>query len=154
MKLPLGRALIVSAFFLIELTATSSTLAQQAASKATSETDLDELTAQWWQCALSIPTLINPLEDTTGANCMIGQSNPVWFLAGFFNGSAATRSCSVPEGAALFFPVINAINFNTPNVCGQVPASISVKDLRAFSAGEPKLRRGYYVRAHHRADGE
>ncbi len=47
MKLPLGRALIVSAFFLIELTATSSTLAQQAASKATSETDLDELTAQW-----------------------------------------------------------------------------------------------------------
>jgi hypothetical protein len=87
-------------------------------STATSETDLDELTAQWWQWALSIPTVVNPLEDTTGANCMVGQSDPVWFLAGFFNGSAATRSCSVPEGAALFFPVINAINFNTPGGLG------------------------------------
>jgi hypothetical protein len=114
--------------------ATSSTLAQQAASTASAETDLDELAAQWWQWALSIPTEVNPLEDTTGANCMVGQSDPVWFLAGFFNGSAATRSCSVPEGAALFLPVINAINFNTPNVCGQGSASISVKDLRAFSA--------------------
>jgi len=129
-----GTVIAIAAFSVIALAATSSTLAQEAGSTASSETDLDELTAQWWQWALSIPTSVNPLEDTTGANCMVGQSNPVWFLAGFFNGSAATRSCSVPEGAALFFPVINAINFNTPNVCGQGPASISVTDLRAVSA--------------------
>src|SRR5882672_533857 len=96
---------------------------------------LDVLAAQWWQWALSIPTTVNPLEDVNGANCMVGQRGLVWFLAGAFNGGTVTRTCSVPDQATLFFPVINSINFNTPNVCGQGAASISVSDLRAFSAG-------------------
>jgi hypothetical protein len=39
----------------------------------------------------------------------------------------------VPEDKLLFFPVINSVNIDTPNVC-QGPASFSVKELRAFSA--------------------
>jgi hypothetical protein len=40
----------------------------------------------------------------------------------------------VPEGEALFFPVINSVNIDTPNVCGQGPEKIPVEDLRAVSA--------------------
>jgi hypothetical protein len=92
------------------------------------------LTAQWWQWALSIPTSVNPQQDATGANCMVGQRGFVWFLAGVFPGGNATRTCSVPADKALFSPVANQINFNTPNVCGQGPANLTVADMRASSA--------------------
>jgi hypothetical protein len=66
-----------------------------------------EWTSKWWQWALSISTGKNPLEDKTGANCPIGQNGPVWFLAGTFGGSA-DRTCNVPPGKAIMFPVYNA----------------------------------------------
>jgi hypothetical protein len=78
-----------------------------------------DLQSQWWQWALSIPTSVNPLADTTGQDCMVGQRGGVWFLAGTFGTSSATRSCSVPEGVSLFFPLINQVGFDTPNACGQ-----------------------------------
>jgi hypothetical protein len=88
------------------------------------------LSVLWEQWALSIPTAVNPVLDTTGANCMVGQRDSVWFLAGVFGGGTATRTCSVPENTSLFFPVINSVNVNSPNLCGQGPANFSVKDLR------------------------
>ena len=91
------------------------------------------LTAQWWQFAISIPTAVNPLVDSTGADCVVGQRGQVWFLAGTFFGGTVTRNCSIPAGVALFFPVINSVQINTPNVCGQT-GSLSVSDLRALSA--------------------
>lgn len=94
----------------------------------------EKLSAEWWQWALSIPTSENPQLDSTGEKCMIGQRGSVWFLAGVFGGGEATRTCSVPEGKELFFPIANSVNFNTPNVCGQGSENISVEDLRAFSA--------------------
>jgi len=95
---------------------------------------LPELTAQWWQWALSIPAPLNPQLDPTGENGVVGQHGPVWFLAGIFGGGTVTRTCSVPEGKALFFPVINDVEINTPNVCGSGPNNVSVKILRAMSA--------------------
>lgn len=97
--------------------------------------DLPALTAQWWQWALSIPTGQNPQLDPTGQYCMVGQRGPVWFLAGVFSGGPAERTCSVPEGAALFFPVVNSVSINAPNVCGQGPENAAVKDLRQQSKG-------------------
>ena len=47
---------------------------------------LSRLSAQWWQWAISIPSLHNPLLDTSGANCMVGQHGPIWFLAGAIGG--------------------------------------------------------------------
>src|SRR5262245_33149353 len=78
-----------------------------------------ELSAEWWQWTLSIPTSVNPLTDTTGADCMVGQRGATWFLAGAFAGGTFTRTCSIPQGTMLFFPVINYVNINSPNVCGQ-----------------------------------
>lgn len=92
---------------------------------------LPALTAQWRQWAYSIPTGQNPQLDPTGQYCMVGQRGPVWFLAGVFLGGTANRSCTVPEGQALFFPVINQDEINAPNVCGDGPENSSVKDLRA-----------------------
>lgn len=91
---------------------------------------LPALTGQWWEWALSIPTGQNPMLDTTGDDCMIGQRGGVWFLAGVFsaNGGTVTRACSVPEDKALFFPVINSLNFNTPD-CGQGGENFSVRKL-------------------------
>jgi hypothetical protein len=56
---------------------------------------------------------------------MVGQRGPVWLLAGTFSGGSATRSCSIPQGEWLFFPVVNYVNFNTPN-CNQGPGNLSV----------------------------
>jgi hypothetical protein len=92
------------------------------------------LSAEWWQWALSIPTPVNPVADTTGDNCMVGQRGPIWFLAGFFGtGSTATRNCSVPEGTPLFFPVVNNVNVNTPHICGQGD-DLTVAQLRELVA--------------------
>jgi len=91
---------------------------------------LPKLTAEWWQWALSIPTSVNPLQDMTGGDCMVGQRDVVWFLAGtFLSSMPASRNCSVPGNATLFFSIANFVNINTPNICGQ-DGSFSVAELR------------------------
>jgi len=95
---------------------------------------LPQLSAQWWEWAISIPTAYNPMIDPTGANCVVGQRGDLWFLAGVWSAGPVTRTCSLPEDKMLFFPVVNYVNINSPNVCGQGPANLSVKDMRAWSA--------------------
>lgn len=65
--------------------------------------------AMWWQWALSIPKATNPNLDTTGANCDQKQAGPVWFLGATLFGGSFTRSCTVPAGKALFFPILPVI---------------------------------------------
>jgi hypothetical protein len=93
----------------------------------------EELSAQWWQWAFSMPPSTNPLFDGTGDHCMVGQRSDLWFLGGSFIGSV-TRTCIIPEGTSLFFPVINSVQFNSPNMCGQDEESISLDALRANTA--------------------
>jgi hypothetical protein len=102
--------------------------------RTASAESFEHLSAEWWQWALSIPTSVNLQVDPTGEDAVVGQHGSVWFLAGVFGGGTATRTCSIPEGTALFFPVINSVNIDTPGVCGQ-GGSLSVEELRAASAG-------------------
>jgi hypothetical protein len=105
--------------------------------------DMTDWGAQWEQWAYSIPTAVNPLlgsdninpalDYSTAGKCVVGQHGSVWFLAGTFFGGTAIRTCSVPEGTSLFFPVVNSVQINTPGVCGQV-GNISVSDLRRTAA--------------------
>jgi hypothetical protein len=67
----------------------------------------DQWVARWWQWALETPTAVNPIVDQTGQNCDQGQVGGVWFLGGTFDGSAATRACTLPSDTALFFPLVN-----------------------------------------------
>jgi len=67
-----------------------------------------EWAARWWQWILSIPAAVNPNLDATGANCAQGQYDTVWFLGGAFGGTAS-RTCTVPVGKPIFFPLINTV---------------------------------------------
>ena len=77
---------------------------------ATSPTDriayrIGDWSAEWWQWVLGIPQATNPQLDTTGEFCDVNQpASPFWFLAGTFGGDAA-RSCTIPAGKLLFFPL-------------------------------------------------
>jgi hypothetical protein len=89
--------------------------------------------AGFWQWALSIPASVNPLLDTTGEKCMVGQRGDIWYLGGLFGAAGnVQRNCKVPEGTTLFFPIYNSVQIDTPNICGQGP-SIPEKDLKAFA---------------------
>jgi hypothetical protein len=92
-----------------------------------------ELSAEWWQWAVSIPASVNPLV-ANGDNCMVGQHGEVWFLSGLFgSGGTVTRTCSVPQNVPLYFPLINSVQINTPDICGQTQI-LSVEELRANAA--------------------
>ena len=65
--------------------------------------------ATWWQYVSAQPVSSNPLFDPTGAGCRTAQSGPVFFLVG--DGTAPRDQCTVPAGKALFFPLVNADDF-------------------------------------------
>lgn len=73
-----------------------------------------EWSAAWWTWVAQAPASVNPVLDTTGADCAVGQRGRVWFLAGSFGTTPVVRRCTVPVGRALFFPVLNAAYFGFP----------------------------------------
>jgi hypothetical protein len=96
---------------------------------------IEQLSVEWWQWALSIPTSVNPqIDDSAGQNAFVGQHGSVWFLAGVFSGGKVKRTCAVPERTQLFFPVINGIAINIPNVCGQGNENLSANQVHAMAA--------------------
>jgi hypothetical protein len=77
---------------------------------------IGEWSAEWWQWAFAIPTTTNP---QLGGDCAQGQQGPVWFLAGVWMGGTeghpakADRSCNVPRGKYIFFPIANSFWLNS-----------------------------------------
>lgn len=69
----------------------------------------NELAAEWWQWASSAPAGSNPVRDQDGSHCAVGQDGDVWFLAGGFGSAKIRRTCTVPAGKALFFPIVNMV---------------------------------------------
>jgi hypothetical protein len=71
----------------------------------------DEWAAKWWQWATDLPADgTHPLIADGVMDCSLGQEGNVWFLGGTYSESGvAHRKCKVPEGTALFFPVVNVI---------------------------------------------
>jgi hypothetical protein len=69
-----------------------------------------EWSARWWQWLLSIPPAINPGLQTGAVDCTLGQQDDVWFLAGTFGGTV-TRTCTIPAGKPIFFPVVSSLAF-------------------------------------------
>jgi hypothetical protein len=65
--------------------------------------------AEWWQWALGIPSAVNPLTDITGEHCAQRQVDKVWFLAGSVTTDSVVRTCEIPAGKSLFFPLINNV---------------------------------------------
>lgn len=65
-----------------------------------------EWSGNWWRWIWSVPAPVSPIADATGQYCAEGQSGPVWYLAGTFGGTAE-RSCTIPTGVSVLFPVFN-----------------------------------------------
>lgn len=82
-----------------------------------------ELAADWWSWAASKPMAKNPMIGSYTKPDSRCNGNPVtevrgkkWFLAGYAGElpgiqptPAAVRSCNVPKGTQLFFPVVNNV---------------------------------------------
>lgn len=68
-----------------------------------------DLSRNWWQWAASFDDADSPVADRTGERCGNGQSGAVWFLAGTYGSNAVHRTCRVPAGKQLFFPLINYV---------------------------------------------
>jgi hypothetical protein len=93
-----------------------------------------EWSVAWWQWALSQPAPSNPILDTSGAACANGQSGPVWFLAGT-SGFPVTRTCAVPSGKAILFPIINVENdFPCPDPTFKPAPGQSLEDFLTIGA--------------------
>jgi hypothetical protein len=63
----------------------------------------------WWQWAGAFDQDESPVADLTGERCHLKQSGPVWFLAGTYSSGRTIRTCRVPRGKYLFFPLINYV---------------------------------------------
>jgi hypothetical protein len=101
--------------------------------------------SQWsaaqWQWTLQQPNVPqSPAADPNpgtpsqpqAVDCTLGQSGKVWFLAGTTPVqpySVAYRSCSIPTGVALFFPVIDSWNDNL-SCPSQPPGTLTADQLR------------------------
>lgn len=71
----------------------------------------EEWSKRWWHWALSFEDEDSPVADPDGRRCSAGQSGPVWFLAGGYGSQRTVRSCRLPAGKTLFFPLVNVIAF-------------------------------------------
>jgi hypothetical protein len=98
------------------LDATASTL-ESPVSKLARPTESDSLVYgktignwghAWWLWAFNIPKATNPLFKNGVMDCSVAQTGNVWFLAGNF-GEVSERSCTIPSGKALFFPLYNSV---------------------------------------------
>ena|SRR5438552_3581682 len=103
-----------------------------------------EWSAAWWQWDTSLPATAHPLFDT--ADCGAGQSGPVWFLGGKAcatpappegcNANLAVRSCTVPVGKAIFFPILNSedsvVEENAGFGCLQGTTEAALRSCAAF----------------------
>lgn len=91
-----------------------------------------QLAAEWWQWASAEPDETNPVQDLSGAQCAVGQRGTLWFLAGGFGSSLIQRTCTVPAGKALFFPIINMAYYpqrgNTAYACARARSQAALNN--------------------------
>jgi hypothetical protein len=73
--------------------------------------DQEDWSRNWWQWAGSFAAYESPVADKTGRRCGLKQSGAVFFLAGTYGTQRTIRTCTVPAGKYLFFPLINYSTF-------------------------------------------
>ena len=71
----------------------------------------EDWSRMWWQWAGSFERHESPVSDKKGTRCHLRQEGAVWFLAGTYGSGRTIRSCTVPAGKYLFFPLINYVVF-------------------------------------------
>jgi hypothetical protein len=69
----------------------------------------EEWARRWWQWAWSFDYPESPVADRTGQFCGARQVGEVWYLAGTYGTRRTVRTCRVPAGKVIFFPLINYV---------------------------------------------
>jgi hypothetical protein len=98
--------------FSLLMSATVAAFAFCASTPAIAAGEGANLSAEWWQNAVSVPAPQNPILDETGMYCAIGQHGETWFLYGSFGnplGDPITRECIVPTGRHFLVPILNVL---------------------------------------------
>ena len=90
-----------------------------------------EWSQRWWQWAGRFERSESPVSDRTGARCQAGQSGAVWFLAGTYGSRRVTRTCSVPAGQYLFFPLLNYVVYRGRD--SQSPCEVLARTARSMT---------------------
>lgn len=85
-----------------------------------------KLSEEWWEWALENDFI--PVFDETGADCAVGQSGFIWFLAGTQGGfgPVVTRTCSIPKRKILFFPLVNVAWVKEP---GDLETEAEIREI-------------------------
>ena len=92
--------------------------------------------ARWWMWAASFRNNGGgPVADVTGDYCNMRQEGGVFFLAGTYGSRPVHRTCTVPAGKHLFFPLVNYIVM--PN--GSGPCESLISQARAMTDGPQDL---------------
>jgi hypothetical protein len=100
-----------------------------------------EWDAEWQQWAYSIPVARHPLFDN--GDCTVGQSGPVWFLGGKFcanadpncNTTNVQRSCTIPYGKYIYFPVDNAEDSALEESVNEHPGDMNYQQIGYMRQG-------------------
>jgi hypothetical protein len=102
----------------------------------------DEWVQLWWKWCYYETIEKSPASDCSGELCSRGQIyEKVWFLAGTFGGPPAERTCDIPAGTSIFFPLINdLISFATD------PHLKTEDELRSYAKRDLDETKSLYLR--------
>lgn len=130
----LGRMLMLALAGMATAACTAKPAASAAAAEMVEGVPLAEWTARWWRWADD--QSVAPYLDPDGRYCQLGQSGPVWFLAGTNGEFQPRRECVVPEGKHLLVPVINMISYGIyeGDTCGSLQDDAAVNNDHLLSA--------------------
>lgn len=114
----IGRGLRRASCLLLSLVGLTSPSAQttplQSPATPVSDVTQTEWSQRWWQWAGGFEQSESPISDMSGAKCQAGQQGKVWFLAGTYGSRRVERTCKIPAGRYLFFPLVNYVVFRGP----------------------------------------
>jgi hypothetical protein len=142
------KRIIIMALGVLMALALATPMALAGVGQGANEADTpEELAAVWTQWAFSKPVDVDsPLIGSYkgGPRCDGTPLSPTqgntWFLAGTFDSSKVVRTCTMPAGTQLFFPVVNWIAF--PFAPKETPQNQRKAAIDAMNAtlNDPKLR--------------
>ncbi len=116
------RIMVIALSVLLALVVASPMASAQVGQGAKASGKAAELAADWWIWALTNPVADNPLfggdpnynEEQCDGQPVTDTPGKKWFLAGTLDGSEVERTCTMPVGTQLFFPVVNVAVFPFP----------------------------------------
>lgn len=142
------RVVLVALSVVLALVLASSIAFAQAEQDTQSSRASGELAAAWWQWALSKPVEDSPLfgedptytEEQCNGEPVTATQGETWFLAGVAGTDPVERTCSMPAGSQLFFPVVNtAWVFTDPETDTDKQARESVQGFMRGLLSDPEF---------------